>query len=80
MTTHHIYTSKNYVLRTIREAYTGDAIDVMVFPSSTKKNEAYIPKTYDELVEILKDYGMVYSFNEVEVLGTHRGFDIIIEE
>lgn len=80
-TSHHVYINKNYVLRTIREAYViANGIDVLVFPSKAKPNEAYFANTYQQLEDLLKDYDRVYSFHEVEVLGNHRGFDIVIDE
>ena len=78
--------NKNYVLRKINENVYLDKItnerliNVLVFPKSTILNEAYRPGTYEELVELLKDYNMVYNFYEAETTSIIKAYDIILEK
>ena len=81
---YHIYTATRYVLRTISSKLQelGDFkhFDILVFKN---KNDGIAdkPNTYEELVELLKDYDSVYSFNRVETkLHGAIGYDIIIKE
>lgn len=80
----HVYTSKNYVLRTINSKLQelGDwkYFDILVF-KNRKSNEASKVESYDELISLLKDYDKVYSFYKVNsnVHGLEV-YDIILEE
>lgn len=76
----------NYVLRKISESIYLDKttneqlINVYVFPKSAMLNEGYVPTTYEELVELLKDYEMVYDFYEAETTSIINAYDIILDE
>lgn len=78
--------NKNYILRKVSESIYLDKttneqlINVYVFPKSTMLNEGYIPTTYEELVELLNDYEMVYDFYETETTSTIKAYDIILDE
>lgn len=90
--TYHIYTSKRYVLLTIKQKLEelGDFkyLDILVIKSQKPSNNIfemdgrlYKPKTYDELVELLKNIDKVYSFDRVETnIQGATGYDIIVEE
>lgn len=89
-TTHHVYTAKRKVLWEINSKMKemGDFkyldIQVLKAPRHLDKVEdikSYWPKSYEELIELLKDVEAVYSFNQVETnLHGAIGYDIIIEE
>ena len=76
----------NYVLRKIKECVYLDKItkeeliNVQVFPKSTILNEGYVPMTYQELEELLKDYETVYDFYEAKTTSIIKAFDIILEK
>ena len=84
MTEHHVYTAKRYILCKInsRLQELGDwkYFDILVFKNK-QSHEAEKPNSYDELVELLKNYDSVYNFYEVESL-MHGAvaYDIILEE
>ena len=76
--------NKNYVLRKISEKLNelGDwkYFDVLVF-AHQQSLTAEKPESYEELVELLKDYDSVYQFNEVETnLHGAVAYDIILNE
>ncbi len=85
-TTHHIYTAKRKVLWEIgsklQELGDFKYLDILVIKK--KHGDDYIgkkPNSYKELIELLKDYGSVYDFYEVEtILHGAIGYDIILEE
>lgn len=83
-TYHHIYTAKRKVLVDINTKLLelGDwkFFDILIFKHKGD-HEAIQPRSYEELVEILKDVDSVYSFNRVETkLHGVIAYDIIIKE
>ena len=89
-TEHHVYTAKRKVLWEINSKLQemGDFkyLDIQVIKApilleNVKDIKTYWPKSYEELIELLKDVDKVYSFNRVETnLHGAIGYDIIIEE
>lgn len=67
----HVYTNKNYVLRTINSKLSekGDFkyLDILVFDNKDSKQAESI-ESLEQLEEVLKDYDKVYSFYEAESL------------
>lgn len=80
----HVFTNKNYVLRSIKMRLNSKNNDwkyfsVLVFKNK-KSHEAESPESFEELERILKDYDKVYSFYEVQTLRNGEiGYDIILE-
>lgn len=75
----HVYTAKRKVLLTINQ-YDWNVLDILVF-NHIDSFEAEQPKSYEELVELLKDYDKVYSFNKVETIKHGAvAFDIILNK
>ena len=80
----HIYTNKNYVLRTIGNEYQQlkdwKYFNIMVFENKHSHQAIFID-SYEQLVELLKDYDKVYSFYKVESLRNGEiAYDIILKE
>lgn len=79
----HVYTNKNYVLRTIKSKLDelGDwkYFNILII-AKLSSHRALSPTSYNELVEMLSDYDKVYSFHEVESLRHGEvAYDIVLE-
>ncbi|MBO7732051.1 MAG: hypothetical protein J6S67_05850 [Methanobrevibacter sp.] len=80
MSEHHIWTNKNYVLRTLKPIW--DKLDLIVFEShSSEVYRPIKPETFEDLTKLLEGVDKVYAFNEVETnLHGAIAYDLIIKE